>query len=46
MYRLLESGVLRLADGASIPESDKNVDWLDYLVWLAAGNTPEPMAEP
>jgi len=38
-------GVIRMPDGAMIPECPDNVDWRDYQEWLAAGNKPEP-AEP
>lgn len=34
--------VIRLADYASIPMSDDNSDYQQYLEWLAAGNEPEP----
>jgi hypothetical protein len=42
MYKLLNSGVRRLADMACIPEDIGNSDWREYQVWLAAGNTPQP----
>ena len=47
MYQLIndEEGVLlcirRLTDNASIPPVDDNRDYLDYLDWVAEGNTPE-----
>lgn len=41
-YKLLKSGVRRIADGACIPEAAGNSDWQRYQEWLAAGNTPEP----
>jgi len=34
--------VIRDADGASIPPDFRNADFQQYLVWLAAGNTPTP----
>ena len=40
-YKLLKQGVKRLSDGASIPPSDDNMDWVRYQEWLAAGNTPQ-----
>jgi len=39
-------GVIRLKDMASIPECLDNVDWREYLAWVAAGNTPEPAQTP
>ena len=42
-YKLrLVAGVIRLADGACIPQEPRNADWQRYLTWLADGNTPEP----
>ena len=42
MYQLKEHGIIRLSDNASIPEDTDNTDWVIYLGWLAAGNTPLP----
>jgi hypothetical protein len=41
-YKLLKQGVQRLIDGACIPPTTDNRDWLEYLKWLALGNTPQP----
>lgn len=34
--------VLRLADGAAIPQNPANADYQRYLAWVEAGNTPDP----
>jgi hypothetical protein len=44
-YKLGSFGVIRVLDGANIPNDTKNSDWLKYLVWLAQGNTPD-LADP
>jgi hypothetical protein len=33
--------VLRLADGANIPATNDNLDWVAFQKWLAEGNTPQ-----
>jgi len=47
-YKLskLGGGVIRLKDGASIPECLDNMDWREYLAWVAKGNTPAPAETP
>lgn len=42
MYKLSENGVIRIADGASIPADPGNRDWREYEEWLSTGNVPEP----
>ena len=40
------STILRLSDNAFIPPDPDNSDYQAYLLWLNAGNTPEPTPEP
>ena len=42
MYKLIESGVQRLSDMASIPNAEGNTDWQEYQKWLADGGVPDP----
>lgn len=42
-YKLLDGGgVQRLSDMAFIPEDVMNIDWREYLEWVAKGNKPAP----
>lgn len=52
-YRLTGEGyVIRIADGAKVPITtsseypNTNSDYLAYLAWLEAGNTPTPAPKP
>jgi len=46
MFGQTESTVIkRLSDGSSIPMNIENIDYQEYLKWVAAGNTPEPADE-
>lgn len=46
MYKLKEGGVVRMYDGAHLPDDPTNRDWQEYQAWLAAGNTPQPEFTP
>lgn len=38
--------IKRLADNAFIPFDSDNRDYVEYLAWLDAGNTPAPADAP
>lgn len=40
------TSILRLTDFATIPKDERNRDYVAYLQWLEAGNTPLPAATP
>lgn len=44
MYQLTKSAahIKRIADNAIIPVSGGNADYVEYLRWVALGNTPLP----
>lgn len=47
MYKLTKfSSITRLADGACIPADERNADYGEFLAWVAAGNTPDPVDPP
>ena len=37
--------IIRIVDNASIPFDPTNIDYQEYLVWLAEGNEPLPADE-
>jgi len=40
MYKLTDTPtIIRIADGASIPNDPANTDYANYLEWVEAGNT-------
>lgn len=42
MYQLTNTDIIFRSDGAHIPPDPGNIDYAEYLAWLAAGNVPEP----
>ena len=44
MYKLTNNeNIIRLSDKATIPMSEENSDYKNYLKWIEEGNTPEPV---
>lgn len=39
-YQLSSTGVIRLSDGANIPNDPCNRDWQAYCSWCKQGNVP------
>jgi hypothetical protein len=47
MYQITErGGIVRLADGASIPTDPRNPDYADFVRWTESGNAPIPYSKP
>jgi hypothetical protein len=45
-YQLTRFGtIIRLSDGFTIPFDLRNIDYQEYLKWVAEGNTPLPAPE-
>ena len=42
MYKLTQSGVIRLSDNSFIPKDPANRDFQEFQKWLADGNNPIP----
>ena len=50
MYKLYKSpygseSIIRISDNAYIPFDEANIDYQEYLKWVAEGNTPLPADE-
>lgn len=41
-YKLTSSGVYDNENNKCIPNAIGNIDWGEYLEWVANGNTPDP----
>lgn len=42
-YRLIEYGIFRTSDEASIPPDPENRDYRAYLEWVDEGGMPDPL---
>lgn len=45
MYKRIKNStsILRIADGAHIPNDAGNRDWNEYVEWVGNGNLPDPV---
>ncbi|RKZ99490.1 MAG: hypothetical protein DRQ47_10955 [Gammaproteobacteria bacterium] len=42
-YKLIEGGVVDVANNISIPENEKNRHWKEFKKWESKGNKPDPI---
>tara|TARA_B100000242_G_scaffold141997_1_gene100995 strand:+ start:1750 stop:1923 length:174 start_codon:yes stop_codon:yes gene_type:complete len=42
---IIESSIIKIEDGSTIPFDPANTDYQEYLQWIEEGNTPEPADE-
>ena len=47
MYKLTDNtNIIRISDGAFIPDDSDNSDYAEYLEWVEEGNTPAAYVAP
>ena len=47
MYKLTDTtNIIRISDGAFIPDDSDNSDYAEYLEWVEEGNTPAAYVAP
>lgn len=45
-FKLTDRGVIRIDDGAHIPDNPSNSNWQEYQKWVDEGNVPLPADPP